>query len=179
MLDEQILSEARARFAITGPPVTAAGIESALPQSFQGKDDLIQFYLSNNGGSRTRFGGTVYCGDPKHQVSRDHPENARAEGFYAIHLNADEKMIGFLSMLKHHALMSRKCDKYPQLKAFVEQHMPLAFDHCGNEFWIDVETGIIRYLFVDSMLDGPIDIASSFQEFLLNLWINGAAVEHE
>jgi hypothetical protein len=179
MLDEQILSEAQARFGITGPAISETEVESVFSKSFPGKKDVVQFYLRNNGGSRTRRGGTVYCGVPEHQVSRDHLEKIRVEGFYAIHKNPEEKVIGFLSMLKHRALMSRKCGRYPQLKSFVDLHMPLAFDHCGNEFWINVENGHIGYLLLDSMLEGPIDVASSFQDFLSRFWINEPASDSD
>lgn len=177
MIDEHFLTEVGSKFGITGPPITKAEIDAALPSSFPGKDDVIRFYLRNNGGSRTRQGGTFYCRIPGHQVTRDHLDKIRVEGFYAIHRNPEEKVLGFLSMLKKHALFSKKCNRYPELKAFVEHNMPLAFDHCGNDFWIDVNSGHVHYMLADAMKDGPIDIAPSFQEFVAKFWIDAPAFE--
>ena len=172
MLDDNILSKAQSGFSITGPPVKEAVIDAALPYLFPGKSDVVQFYLRVNGGSRTRQGGTLYGTIPAHEVTRDHLDKIRTEGFYSICQNAEEKVPGFRSMLKLRALFSRKSSPYPQLKAFVDTHMPIAFDRCGNDFWIDLVTGRIDYMLLHSMQEGPIDIASSFKDFVLRFWID-------
>src|SRR5579859_611790 len=126
MLDEKTLAKAQSRFSIIGPAISRAEIDLVFPEEFPGKEDLVWFYLQNNGGSRTRLGGTVYCGNQEHQVSRNNLEEISVEGFYSIHRDAEARVLGFLSMLKHRALMSRKSAEYPKLKEFIEQHMPLA-----------------------------------------------------
>jgi hypothetical protein len=73
--------------------------------------------------------------------------------------------------LKLRALFSRKSRPYPQLRVFVDTHMPIAFDRCGNDFWIDLVTGRIDML-LHGMQEDPIGIASSFQDFVLRFWIH-------
>ena len=175
MLDDTILSKAQSEFSVTGPQVTEDVIHAALPYLFPGKSDVVQFYLRMNGGSRTQHGGTLYFMIPEQQVTRNHLDKIRTEGFYSIHTNSEEKVLGLRSMLKMRALFSRKSDPYPQLKAFVDTHIPIAFDRCGNDFWIDLVTGQIDYMLLDSMQEGPINVASSFQDFVLRFWIHQLA----
>src|SRR6267154_2437485 len=99
MLQEEFLRDARARFGIVGAPVLETEIVKVFPNLFPGREDLIQFYLHQNGGSRTQLGGTVHCGNPEHRVSRDHLENLKVEGFFSISRDAKERMLGFRSML--------------------------------------------------------------------------------
>jgi len=96
------------------------------------------------------------------------------EGFFSIHGNAEEKVLGFLSMLKHHALMTRVFAKTPEVKSFLEEHMPIAFEHSGRSLWIDIRSGCIRFMDLDSYREGPVEIAPSFHDFILKFWNNGS-----
>jgi hypothetical protein len=41
------------QFGVIGPALSAEDIVSVFPKEFLGRDDLVQFYLLYNGGSRT------------------------------------------------------------------------------------------------------------------------------
>jgi hypothetical protein len=172
MLTEEFLRDARARFGIVGPPVSETEIVAIFPDLFPGRDALVKFYLRHNGGSRTELGGTVYCGNPEHRVSRDHLEKMKVEGFFSISRDPKERMLGFRSMLGCRATRLRTFAGIPEMKTFLEKHMPVAYDHSGNYLWIDLQSGCIRFLDWEAYREGPIEIASSFQEFVSKYWIN-------
>jgi hypothetical protein len=174
MLQENFFRDAGAQFGIVGPQISEAEIDAVFPEPFPGKEDLVQFYLHYNGGSRTELGGTVHCGNPEHRVSRDHLEKMKVEGFFSIHGNAEEKVLGFQSMLKHHALMTRVFAGIPEVKAFLEKNMPIAFEHSGRGLWIDKRSGRVRFMDLESYREGPVEIAPSFHEFVLKFWNNGS-----
>ena len=173
LLTEEFLRNARARFAIVGPPVAEAEVVAIFPNPFPGRDDLIQFFVCQNGGSRTELGGTVYCGSPEHRVSRDHLEKIRIEGFFCITSNPEERILGFRSMLACRATQLRTFNGVPEMKAFFERNMPIAYDHSGNYLLIDLQSGSIRFLGLEAYRDGPVEIAPSFREFVARFWING------
>jgi hypothetical protein len=172
MLQEDFFRDAGAQFGIVGPQISEAEIDAVFPEPFSGKDDFVQFYLRYNGGSRTELGGTVYCGNPEHRVSRDHLEKMKVEGFFSIHDSAEEKVLGFQPMLGCHATRSRTFAGMPEMKTFLEKHMPVAFDHSGNYLWIDLQSGYIRFLDWEAYREGPVEIAPSFHEFVLKFWNN-------
>lgn len=166
MLSQEFLLDSRKRFAIVGPPVSEAEIVALFPVPFPGRDDLVQFYLNNNGGSRSDTGGTFYCGIQAHRVSRDNFANMRLEGFFSLSLFSEERVLGVRSMQRYHASRLGTFSGVPGVKAFLEHHKPLAFDHSGNDIWIDLESGYLRFMDWDTSADGPVKIASSFQEFV-------------
>src|ERR1700740_1894968 len=116
MLTEEFLRDARMRFAVVGPPLSEAEIVAVFPASFPGRDDLVQFYLNTNGGSRTPTGGSFACGNPEHRVARDHREKMRVEGFFSIQRNIGERAMGFRPMLKYHAMLADRLKHNPEMK---------------------------------------------------------------
>jgi hypothetical protein len=167
---EEFLRESRAHFSVVGPAVSEDEVDAAFPGSFHGKDDLVHFYMQNNGGSRTPAFGVIHCGNPEHRVTRGHLEKIQVEGFFSIQKDATEKLLGFRSQSRYHASRSQTFREVPEIKLFLEYHVPVAFDHGGNDFWIDLKDGHIYYMLWDSWREGPIDFASSFREFVAHYW---------
>ena len=97
----------------------------------------------------------------------------KVEGFFSIQSNAEERVLGFRSMLKYHSLMSRVFAEIPEVKAFLEKHMPIAFEHSGTDLWIDKESGRVRFMDLESYREGPIEVAPSFREFVSKFWNEG------
>ena len=170
--------ESRARFGIVGPPVSEDEINAAFPGSFPGKDDLVRFYLQNNGGSRTPAFGVIHCGAIEHRATRNHLEKVQVEGFFIVQRDPAQRLLPFRSQSMYRATQTRAFRKFPAITQFLEQHRPLAFDHCGNDFWINLQDGRIQYMFWDSWQEGPIDFAPSFREFVTEHW-NDAALLYE
>jgi hypothetical protein len=173
-MTHDIFNAARVRFSIVGPQVSLAEIDAAFPGAFPGKDDIVQFYLTNNEGSRSEQGSLVYCGNPEHRASRDHLERIRIEGFFAIPSYPGEKMFKYRSLTKYYASTLQTFSAVPEMKRFLEQHRPLASDHTGNDCWIDTQSGRIKYMIWESWQEGSIEIASSFREFVTKFWIGAA-----
>jgi hypothetical protein len=163
--------DSRARFSIAGPEVTEAEILAVFLNPFPGRGDLVEFYLRHNGGSRDPQGCIIHCGNPAHKVTRDHLEKIRIECFLSISRNAEERMLPFAPMLRHRASRLRTFANVPEMVAFLESHMPIAADHCGDNCWINLDTGRIQYMLWDSWKEGPIEIAASFGEFVTRYWI--------
>jgi len=157
-------------FRIVGPELSESQIDAVFPEQFPERQDLVEFYLRHNGGGRTEQACLVSCGKPEHEVSRDDLEKITIEGFFSIGSNAEEKMIPFRPMLRSRAFSLRTFAAVPAMKAFLDEHMPIAFDHCGNDCWVDLQTGQIDYVMWDSWKEGPIKIAASFSDFVSNFW---------
>jgi hypothetical protein len=179
MLSEEFLRESRERFAIVGPPVSEAEIVALFSVPFPGRDDLVQFYSNVNGGSRTPQGCLIHCGNPAHKVSRDRLNEIRIEGFFSISRDATDKMLPFAPMLGQYASTLTTFGQSPEVKTFLEHHKPVAFDHSGNDIWIDLESGRLRFMDWDAYEDGPVEIASSFQEFVTRFWVDAVLPELE
>lgn len=174
MLSAKFLLDARARFAIIGPPVSEMEITAVLASPFPGREDLIQFYLCQNGGGVTEECCVVHCGNPAHRVSRSQWNRLIIEGFYSISIDPEEKMHPFSNMLRLHNTLIRSYAQIPATREFLENHRPIAFDHSGMNVWIDMQCGYMRFMDWTAYREGPVEIASSFREFVTRFWINAA-----
>jgi hypothetical protein len=92
------------------------------------------------------------------------------EGFHSISLDAEERMHPFSNMLRSHATMARIYAGVPEMKAFLDEHIGIAFDHTGNALCLSRRSG--RIFFMDWMTykEGSVEVASSFREFVLKFW---------
>jgi len=173
MLAKKFLLDARARFCIVGPQISQNVVELVFPSLFAGREDLIQFYVNQNGGGINEDCCIVHCGNPDHRVPRGKWERIRIEGFYSISLDPDEKMHPFANMLRLHKTLLHGYAQVPEMRRFLEGHLPIAFDHSGMNAWINLTTGSIQFVNWYSYKEGPAEIAPSFQEFVSRFWING------
>jgi hypothetical protein len=172
MLSEEFLLNSRKRFAIVGPPISEPEVVALFPTPFPGREDLVQFYLNTNGGSRTEQGCLIHCGNPAHKVTKDRLNEIRIEGFFSISRDAADKMLPFAPLLGQHASAVSIFGQSPEVKAFLEQNKPIAFDHSGNDIWIDLQSGLMRFMDWDVYEEGPVEIAASFREFATKYWID-------
>lgn len=175
MFSEAELQTAGSRFAIVGPECFEAEIDTIFPGSFPGKEDLIQFYVRFNGGSRTEKGCLMSCGNPAHRVSRDALDNMQLEGFMSVSSDPNNRMLPFRPILGHQAAMRRIYDAIPETKAFLERNVPFAFDHSGNDLCIDLEGGGIHFMNWQEYRLGAIEIAPDFRSFTLKYWVHAHA----
>lgn len=173
MFDEELFLTARAQFAIIGPPVAEDAILAVFPDPFPGRDDLIQFYLRNNGGGRTERSCLIFCGNPEHEVAREKIEQIRVECFRSIFSQEKKRLLPFSSMLGHHTTMVRTYKQIPEASAFLRQHMTIAADHSGRDLCIDRQSGCVWFMDWAKYELGPIKIASTFREFVGKFWNAG------
>ena len=172
MFQENDLTEAGKRFAIVGPLVSESEINAIFPTSFPGKEDLLQFYLRYNGGSRTPQGCIIHCGNPAHKVSRENLDKLKVEGFMSISADPNDRMLPFRPIRRHHATMLEMYVAIPGMKEFYEQHIPFAFGHSGEDLCINLRDGSIWYMDYTEYQKGAIEISASFREFVLKFWVN-------
>lgn len=168
--EQEFYRVAGEQFSIVGPLVSRAEIEAVFPEPFPGREDLVEFYLRFNGGSRTPQGCVIHCGNPDHQVSRDQLGNLNVEGFRSISPGANERMLPFANLQMHHATMMRIYSQVPEAREFLENHLEIAFDHCGNDLCIDLQDGRLVFMSWESYTKGPVEVSPSFREFILSFW---------
>jgi hypothetical protein len=168
--EEQFFRHAAAQFSIVGPQISEAEIDAVFPEAFPGKADLVRFYLRHNGGSRTPQGCVIHCGNPAHRISRSHLEGLNLEGFRSIPRAADDRMLPFANMLRHHATMENIYSQIQPMKSFLEEHMEIAFDHSGNDLCLSRRSGRIFFMDWEAYSEGAVEVAASFHEFVLKFW---------
>jgi hypothetical protein len=170
LLDEGFYREAGERFCIVGPQISEDAINAIFPDPFPGKEDFVQFYLLFNGGSRTEHGCIMHCGNPDHRVSRNQIDKLNLEGFHSISPDPEERLIPFSNMLNHHTTLARIYAEVPEMNAFLNEHIGFAFDHTGNDLCLSRKSGRIFFMDWRAYKEGPVEVASSFREFVLKFW---------
>lgn len=168
--EDEFFRNAGVQFSIVGPLVSEAEIREVFPEPFLGRDDLVQFYLRYNGGSRSSKGCIMHCGSPAHCVPRNELQKLNLEGFRSIPVRPDDRMLPFANMLAHHATMARIYLKIPEMKAFLDEHIGIAFDHIGRDLCISRQSGQIVFMDWTAYKEGPVEVASSFIEFVQRFW---------
>lgn len=168
--EDEFFRNAGAQFSIVGPLISESEICAVLPESFAGKDDVVEFYVRFNGGSRSPKGCVMHCGSPAHLVPRNELEKLNLEGFRSIPIVADDRMLPFANMLLHHSTMARIYLQIPEMKAFLDEHIAIAFDHSGRDLCISRQSGRIFFIDWTAYKEGPLEIATSFREFVERFW---------
>ena len=133
--------------------VTADIIESIIPQSFRGKEEFVQFYLSRNG---------VYFPEGA-KISTEHFQGTD-DGHYELEIE-------FIYSIEHLAKMWKTAkENSDSMKIFAEKHIPFARDAAGNEFYIEIPSGVIKYVSWEYGLEeGVVDVAHCFKDFCIEI----------
>jgi hypothetical protein len=168
--DEKFFRDAGAQFSIVGPQISEDAINAVFHESYQGKEEFVQFYLRYNGGSRTPQGCIAYCGVAAHRISRNQLDKLNLECFRSISLDPEKRMPPFSNMLAHHTAMARIYAEVPAMKAFLDEHMEIAFDHTGSDLCLNRQSGRVFFMDWSAYKEGPVEVASSFREFVLKFW---------
>ncbi len=146
----RFFSDSNLNFQVLKSGLTKEQIDNIIPFDFKGKNVFIQFYVTYDG---------VYFPDGasiKTKVADNEYNELEIEFIYNI-----EHLSKMWSVLKNRSNETKK---------FVETHIPFARDAAGNEFFINLNTGAIKYIFwEDGLNDNIIDVASNFEEFCLKI----------
>lgn len=126
---------------------------------FPGKEDFAQFYLAHNGGCfrRARFYPEECYTDSINGYSY-----VEMDLFLTIPVDGDEEHLT-IETWKDIIDLSN-----PNYEDFILFHIPFAIDGAQNTFWIDIQTGEIKYTDRDECLnpdEDAITVASSFKNF--------------
>lgn len=132
--------------------MTKEEINNIIPSNFRGKDVFIQLYSIYNG---------VYF-----------PNGAWVKIYHSQRAEDDEDEgleIEFIYSLEHLTKMWNVLkNRSNEAKKFVETHIPFARDAAGNEFFIEINSGVIKYIsWEDGLTENITDIAPDFKEFCM------------
>jgi hypothetical protein len=132
--------------------ITKEKIESVISQNFKGKEDFIQFYLAYDGVFFNE--GAVICTEQFQNVEDEEYYELEIEFIYSI-----EHLTKMREAIKEHSEIAKK---------FVETHIPFARDAAGNDFFIEIPTGIVKYVSWEyDIEEGLIWVAPDFKVFCL------------
>ncbi|MCL5247600.1 hypothetical protein M4I21_17400 [Cellulophaga sp. 20_2_10] len=147
--------------------LSIAGINEIIPHNFQGKEDFIQFYLSTNGGCFTER-AFIYI-DNIYEMYNDDYNPIEIMSFFHIPIEEDNEESDYTTSLieasERRELVSE------ELEEFALFNFPFADNYADNDFWIDIQTGEIKYIDYEESYDpnDAIIVAPSFSEFCKNI----------
>jgi SMI1 / KNR4 family (SUKH-1) len=158
----------RVKFAVIGETVSESEINLAIPESFQGKKKFIQFYLQHNGGVLQN--SSFFYKDTFHEVPSGRAEVVEIADFHSIPgaTTSEEDRSSICALQAAY----RGKGLRSEMKTFLDAHLPLASNGCGDDCWIEFPSGRVRYFEHESAHRGPlaiIEIAPTFIDFVSNI----------
>ncbi len=140
-------------FEVDTNKVTKSQIENIIPINLKNKEDFIEFYLKYNG---IYFSKGAFIRRSKfYEIKQNDYDELEIEYFYGIEKNLKE----IWEATKENSI---------EAKEFAEKHMPFAGDAAGNDFWVEISSGIIKYISWEDDFPEAITIAApNFREFCL------------
>lgn len=141
-------------FHVQGKSVTTDVVKRVIPQNFRGKEELMLFYTTLNGVSFPKGA----------KISTESFQETEDEEYYELEIE-------FIYSIEHLSKMWRAVkERSDDAKIFAETHIPFARDSAGNEFFIEISSGLIKYVSWEYGLeDGIIHVAHSFRDFCLHI----------
>ena len=155
MKDEMFFAE-EIEFKVLGGKIGKKEIDEI--DDFPGKEDFIEFYTIHNGIDFIE--GAWFVPESCYNSSILGTSYITLALFLRIPM--DEKRV--LNIYTMRYLIE---EKYESFEDFVLFHIPFAVDGKYDPFWIDIQTGEIKYIDFEENTDPDdvITVASSFKEF--------------
>ncbi|MEX6232416.1 SMI1/KNR4 family protein [Providencia hangzhouensis] len=145
--------------------LTSEEINTFIPQDFSGKNFFIEFYEHFNGGYF--YGGAFIYRDNFYKIEDNDYNLMEIESFNFIPINDVDSpyLLSVSDVLKYRCNVSKAFLDFSQL------HIPFAGDAGDSDYWINLETGKIKYTKSTDIdcLNNIIDIAPSFCDFCTNI----------
>ncbi len=138
-------------------------IAEAIPLDFPGGKEFVDFYLKTNGGCFTN-GAYIYR-DNFYKFEKGDYNAIEVSSFFHIPLIDDNEDSEYTTSISDAS--ERRGDYSEAFDELVLFHIPFAENFGDNDFWIDIQTGEIKYIDYEES-DNPDDtiiIALSFVEF--------------
>lgn len=140
-------------------------INAFIPQSFNGKDFFVEFYKCFNGGYF--YDGAFIYRDNFNEINDNDLNLMEIEAFNFIPINDihSSYLLSILDILKYRRNISEDFIYFSQL------HIPFAGDAGDGDYWINLESGRVKYTRSTDIdcLNNIIDIAPSFRDYCLNI----------
>lgn len=151
-MDNLFFSNTALNIHILNNGVTKEKIESVISQDFKGKEDFIRFFLEYNG---------VFFNEGA-IVSTEQFQNDDEDEYYELEIESIYRIDQIQSIWE--AIKERSAEA----KKFMETHIPFAGNAGGNDFFIEIPTGTIKYISWEyDIEEGLIGVAHSFKDFCL------------
>lgn len=150
------------KFGYSAEPVTEVQINSIIPFYFKGKDFFIRFYLLYNGGIFPE--GAMFDRSKYYQVPPNGYASVEIERFHFIPKTEGGEASTAIASIPQMWRLNKIYSK--ELEIFVQDHFPFAADASGNDYWINMPSGIVKYLCLDSddNPDNVVEVAPSFYD---------------
>jgi len=152
MENDKVFNENNLTFSVLGEPKTQEELSKVFPFEFYGKNNFFQFYQTYNG---------VFFPEGA-EISTEKFQNVEDEEYYELEIE-------FIYSIEHLTKMWEAIKERSAIaKQFVATHIPFARDAAGNEFFIEISTGEIKYVSWEyDIEEGLIWVAPSFKDFCL------------
>ena len=137
-----------------GHKLSKKEVELSIPLDFNGKDNFIEFYIAYNGISFPN--SAFFYRELFYNVSEDDCNFLSVESFLPI--NDANDIINIWNMTKENI----------RVQKFAQVHIPFSVDASGNFFWIEIPTGHIKYIPMETPNE-EILVAPSFVDFCENI----------
>lgn len=139
-------------------------IKEVLIEDFPDKESFIEFYLSTNG---VLFKERVFFYPDKFysNINKDYNPIELTSFLHVNNENNDDNFEtdSITEVLERRLLISE------EFEDFIDFHFPFADNfYADTDFWIDIQTGEVKYMDYEGMLYNPnkaIAIAPSFKDF--------------
>ena len=139
-------------FEIIGRKVDREYIHSVIPNDFKARDFLVAFYLEYNG---------LYFTEGAQFIENKEVDSdcgIEIELFYRIENKLPE-------------IWEATKEISPKARLFAERNFPIGRDSSGNEFWVDMFDGSVKYIEweYDFTKESVSVISSDFKEFCMSI----------
>lgn len=150
-MDNIFFTNQNLKFQVSNGSLTKEQIESVIAQDFKGKNDFVQFYLLQNG---VYFTEGAEISTEYFPTDEDEYYELEIESIYRI-----DQIQKIWEAIK---------ERSSEAKKFMETHFPFAGNAGGNVFFIEIPTGIVKYVSWEYDLEeGLYNVVANFKSFCL------------
>lgn len=167
MLSEKIILNNGVILENSWKRLSIENINEVILFDFPGKKRFIDFYLYMNGGTLAK--GAYIHRNSFYEISKGDYTSIEVSSFFYIPLIDDESHSDYTQSILE---AKERREGYSEVfDEYISFHIPFADNFGDNDFWIDVQTGEVKYIDYESS-DNPNDaiiVAPSFDDFCKNL----------
>lgn len=166
MAQPAVFARNNVAFNDSSPPAPVDLIAAMMPGRFPGRDDFIEFYSKHNGGYFD--GGAVFYRDTFYEVGAEDRNRLELEAFHCIRVPGMPSNPRLASIDE---VMEWRAVHHLDALAFLQSHIPFAGDCGDNDYWLDAQTGCVKFTIAGERIhaDGVIPVAPDFLSFCANI----------
>lgn len=160
-MEKKIFFAEEIEFKFPGKKIGKDEIEEI--DDFPGRDDFIEFYITHNGGDFVM--GACFFPESCYSSSIYGKSYITLATFLGIRVDDQERGLNI------DVMQDLVVEKHKNFEDFILFHIPFALDVINNPFWIDIQTGEIKYIDfqVSTNPNDVVTVASSFKGFCMQI----------